>query len=263
MRTMYEHLQAHIAKHAYKRGKNKGDAPLDAWRRSRSHERVSPRTGCMAVHFHNTDVILAYPDGRIVLDCDGWGSAPTTRTCVNDALRRFGGNNAWLYSDRLYGKTQLVLKTARGQHAYYDGITIDADGTLLSEPKPFEGKRIDKAASKELYADMQECGFKDVFKLLHAVAEKLPYNNDDPLYDAVRFARPAELRDFITMELHANKWPYVVDRVSFHSVFNWRLGQQVHTKRDHKEAWARLMEIAKRDLYNTVAIEEDTTASTV
>lgn len=261
MRTMYEQLQAHIAANAYKRGKNKGDAPLDASRRSRSHERVVSRAGCMAVHFHNTDVILAYPDGRIVIDCDGWGTTPTTRTCINDALRWFGGNNAWLYSDRLYGKTQLVLKTRCGTYAYYDGITIDPSGELLSELKAFEGRRIDRDATKEMYADMQECGFKDVFKLLHAVAEKLPHANNDPLYDAVRFARPAELRDFITMELHANKWPYVVDSVSFRSGYDWKTQHYTHIKHDHKTAWGRLMEIVKKDLYNTVKIEEDKTAS--
>lgn len=259
MQTMYEQLQAHIAKHAYTRGKNKGDAPLDSSRRSRSHERVSPRAGCMAVHFHNTDVILAYPDGRIVIDCDGWAQTPTTKTCVNDALRWFGGNNAWLYSDRLYGKTQMVLKTRCGTYAYYDGITIDPSGEIMSEIKPFEGRRIDKAASKEMYAEMQECGFKDVFRLLHAVAEKLPHNNDS-LYDAVRFARPAELRDYITMELHANKWPYVVDLVSFRHGYDWKTQQYIHAKHDYKTAWSRLMEVVKKDLYNTVTIEEDNTA---
>lgn len=261
MQTMYEKLQAHIAKHAYKRGKNKGDAPLDSSRRGRAHERVIPRAGCMAVHFHNTDVILAYPDGRISIDCDGWGTTPTTRTCINDALRWFGGNNAWLYSDRMYGKTQLVLKTRCGTYAYYDGITLDADGTLLSEPKPFEGKRIDKAASKELHDDMKECGFKDVFKLLHAVAEKLPHNNDS-LYDTVRFARASELRDFITMELHANKWPYVVDLVSFRSGYDWKTQQHVSVKLDAKVAWNNLMQRVKKDLYDTVKIEEDTNEST-
>ena len=108
MQTMYERLQAHLTKHAYKRGANKGDAPLDSSRRGRSHERVSTRRDHMAVRFWNTDVIRAYPDGRIVLNCGGWYMSPTTKTCVNDALRWFGGNIAWLYSDRLYGKTQTV-----------------------------------------------------------------------------------------------------------------------------------------------------------
>lgn len=259
MQTMYEKLQAHLTKHAYTRGRNKGAAPLDASRRGRSHERVARRGAYMAVHFHNTDVIIACPDGRIVIDCDGWGIAPTTRSCINDALRWFGERTAYLYSDKMYGKTQLVLKTMRGKHAYYDGITIDADGTLLSEPKPFEGKRIDKTASKELHADMQECGFKDVFKLLHAVADKLPFIND-PLYETVRFASPAELRDFITQEVHSNKWPYVVDLVSFRSGYDYKARRTLHIKNDYKDAWARLMSIVKADLYNTVAIKEDNRA---
>lgn len=263
MQTMYEQLQAHIAKHAYKRGKHKGEAPLDKSRRSRSHERVAQWAGYVAVRFWNTDVIRAYPDGRIEIDCDGWNATPTTKACVNDALRWFSDTGARLSSHRMYGKTQSVLYVGvpRRPVAYYDGITLDAHGKVVSELRPFEGKRIDRDATKELYADMQECGFKDVFKLLHAVAEKLPHANDDPLYDAVRFARPAELRDFITMELHANKWPYVVDSVSFRSGYDWKTQHFTHIKHDHKTAWNNLMGIVKRDLYNTVKIEEDTTAS--
>ena len=261
MRTMYERLQAHLTKHAYKRGANKGDAPLDSARRGRSHERVSTRPDHMAVRFHGTDVICAYPDGRITIDCNDWATSPSTRTCVNDALRWFGGNNAWLYSDRMYGKTQLVLKTRCGTYAYYDGITIDPSGEITSEIKPFEGRRIDKAASKEMYAEMQECGFKDVFKLLHAVAEKLPHANNDSLYDTVRFARSAELRDFITNEFHSNKWPYVVDSVSFRHGYDWQTRTYSHTKHDYKTAWNNLMQRVKADLYDTVKIEEDTTAS--
>lgn len=262
MRTMYEQLQAHIAKHAYTRGKNKGDAPLDASRRSRSHERVSPRAGCMAVHFHNTDVILAYPDGRIVIDCNDWATSPTTRTCVNDALRWFGGNNAWLYSDRMYGKTQLVLKTRCGTYAYYDGITIDPSGEITSEIKPFEGRRIDRDATKELYADMKECGFKDIFKLLHAVSERggAP-NQGDPVREHVFLSRASFLRDYITSELHANKWPYVVEMVSFKQGYNWQTRNWEYNKLDAKTAWNNLMQRVKQDLYDTVKIEEDTAAS--
>ena len=260
MTTMYAKLQLHLERHAYKRGKNKGDAPMDASRRGRSFERVAKRADCMAVHFHNTDVILAYPDGRIVIDCNDWATSPTTRTCVNDALRWFGGNNAWLYSDRMYGKTQLVLSTRCGRYAYYDGITIDAEGSLLSENKPFEGRRIDRDATKEMYADMQECGFKDVFRLLHAVAEKLPSAND-PLHETVRFARASQLRDFITNEFHSNKWPYVVDLVSFKTMYNWRANAPTHHKLDAKTAWNNLMQRVKADLYDTVKIEEGTTES--
>lgn len=216
----------------------------------------------MAVHFHNTDVILAYPDGRIVIDCNDWATSPTTRTCVNDALRWFGGNNAWLYSDRMYGKTQLVLKTRCGTYAYYDGITIDPSGALMSEPKPFEGRRIDKAASKELHDDMKECGFKDMFKLLHAVSERIGApNQGDALRETVFLSRASSLRDYITSELHANKWPYVVEMVSFKQGYNWQTRKWEHQKLDAKVAWNNLMERVKKDLYDTVKIEEDTTAS--
>lgn len=263
MQTMYEQLQAHIAKHAYKSGKNKGDAPLDSSRRSRSHERVSPRSDHIAVHFHNTDVIKAYQDGRIEINCDGYAGRPTTRACVNDALRWFGGNNAWLYSDRVYGKTQLVLKTRCGTYAYYDGITIDPSGEITSEPKPFEGRRIDREATKEMYADMQECGFKDVFKVLHAVSERLgAANQGDALRERVFQADSPQLRHFITSDRHANKWPHVVEVVSFKQNFNWQTHMWEYQKLDYKTAWNNLMTRVKKDLYDTVKIEEDTPEST-
>lgn len=263
MRTMYEQLQAHIAANAYKRGKHKGDAPLDKSRRSRSHERVAQWAGYVAVRFWNTDVIRAYPDGRIEIDCDGWNATPTTKACVNDALRWFSDTGARLSSHRMYGKTQSVLYVGmpRRPVAYYDGITLDAHGKVVSELRPFEGKRIDRDATKELYADMQECGFKDVFKLLHAVTDSPAIRDDDPNRLAVRYARPAELRDFITMELHANKWPYVVETVSFKHGYDWQTRGWRDHKVDYKTAWNNLMQRVKKDLYDTVKIEEDTTAS--
>ena len=264
MQTMYEQLQAHIAANAYKRGKHKGEAPLDKSRRSRSHERVAQWAGYVAVRFWNTDVIRAYPDGRIEIDCDGWNATPTTKACVNDALRWFSDTGARLSSHRMYGKTQSVLYVGvpRRPVAYYDGITLDAHGKVVSELRPFEGRRIDRDATKELYADMKECGFKDMFKLLHAVSERggAP-NQGDPVREHVFLSRASFLRDYITSELHANKWPYVVEMVSFKQGYNWQTRNWEYNKLDAKTAWNNLMQRVKQDLYDTVKIEEDTTAS--
>ena len=260
MQTMYERLQAHLTKHAYKRGANKGDAPLDSARRGRSHERVSTRPDHMAVRFWDTDVIRAYPDGRIVLNSGGWYMSSTTRTCINDALRWFGGNKVWLYSDRLYGKTQMVLKVIGGnRYAYYDGIVLGADGAVLSELKPFVGKRIDRTASREFRAEMKECGFKDVFPLLHAVSEHQGRSTaGDDLRETVMLARNEAIMDYITSEIHANKWPYVVERVSFVDDYDYKTRSWIIRKRDVTAAWDILMEQVKRKLYNTVEIKEDT-----
>lgn len=264
MQTMYERLQAHLTKHAYKRGENKGDAPLDADRRGRSHERVSTRLDHMAVRFWNTDVIRAYPDGRIVLNCGGWYMSPTTKTCVNDALRWFGGNIAWLYSDRLYGKTQTVLKVIGGnRYAYYDGIVLGANGAVLSEIKPFAGKRIDRSESKALYEDMKECGFTDVFTMLHSVAEKnstASRHSMDP-DNSVQYADAHRMRDIITMTNHADKWPDVIQRFSFEHGYNWNTRVYDWQKIPRQQAWDRLMAFVKRPMYDTVEIKEDTIAS--
>lgn len=266
MQTMYERLQVHLTKHAYKRGENKGDAPLDSSRRGRSHERVATRLDHMAVRFYETDVIKAYPDGRIVLNCGGWYMSPTTKTCVNDALRWFSNTGAVLCSHRKYGQTQPVLYAGERQrlpYAYYDDIVLGANGAVLSEIKPFVGKRIDRSESKALREDMKECGFTDVFTMLHSVAEKNstalrhPMNPDDP----VQYADAHRMRDIITMTEHADKWPEVIQRFSFEHEYNWKTRQYDWQKFTRQQAWDRLMAFVKRPMYDTVEIKEDTIAS--
>lgn len=77
--TLYTTLSLHHSRYEYKRGYYLGDAPAIADKRWKSHFRVQKLRDCMAVMFHNTRIIRAYPDGTVMLDSAGWSDSPTTR----------------------------------------------------------------------------------------------------------------------------------------------------------------------------------------
>jgi hypothetical protein len=232
----------------YKRGKHKGTAPLDGFRRGRNHERVRETLdGNMAVRFHNTDVVVVRPDDSFVLNCDNWFRAPTTRICINDALNKFLPFGASVYNGNKFSKNQPIVCVKGKEYRYYDGITFDAEGELLSTHKPFEAKRIDKSETKELHDGVKASGFKDVFKLLHAAA-----TSDDEVWqpNGVRAAR--QLREILTNPDLSHNWPGVVRRYAFDFRFNWQARHHEHIKSDAQRAWTNIMKAAKEDLYETV-----------
>jgi hypothetical protein len=138
--TYHGKLKLHLERHIYKRGQYKGDAPMEARQRSKNHYRVIDRGTHMAVRFHNTDIIKAYPDGKITIDCEGWADRITTKTHLNMALP----GAYYVASYKVHSHSQLVVRTQTGRYRYYDGITFDADGTPTTELKPFLARRIDK-----------------------------------------------------------------------------------------------------------------------
>ena len=246
----YTSMQLHIDRHAYKRGANKGEAPLDGFRRSRNHERVrKTAAGNMAVRFHNTDVITVQPDGSFVLSCDGWFRSPTTRTCMNDAFHKFG-IPARVYNETLFSKHQPIVRVGGKEYRYYDGISFSSSGELLSQLKPFEAKRIDRSATKELHDGIKESGFRDAFKLLHATTTPEHESVDPSLKGTRRY--PEWLRDVLTDKDCADMWPGIVRQFAFKNDYDLRSRGWVHVKRDAKNTWTDIMYVAKGDLYETV-----------
>jgi hypothetical protein len=163
-------LKLHLERHMYKRGRNKGDAPADPARRSKSHFRVvKGNGGQMIVRMHNADLLTAYEDGRIRLDTRGWHDSQTTRACMNDALCFFG--MGYMGSIRYRGYSQAALRMNGKTYRYYDGMEFAADGTLLTEAKVFTAKLTDRDETAEFRADIKESGFADVFPILYAAAE--------------------------------------------------------------------------------------------
>lgn len=249
--TVYTAMQLHVARHMYKRGANKGEAPLDGSRRGRNHERVrETAAGNMAVRFHNTDVITVRPDDSFVLNCDNWFRSPTTRICMNDAFRAFfydAGLRVSVYNGVKFSKNQPIVCVNGQEYRYYDGITFSASGELLSTHKPFEAKRIARDETKELHDELKASGFKDVFKLLHAAA-----TSDDVGWQNAGGRIAPQLRYILTNSDLSHNWPGIIRRYAFTHGFNWSSRSYEYAKLPANQAWTAIMKAAKEDLYETV-----------
>lgn len=250
--TVYTSMQLHLARHMYKRGANKGEAPLDGSRRGRNHERVrETAAGNMAVRFHNTDVITVQPDDSFVVSCDGWFRSPTTRICLNDAFRKFffpiPGLHVSVYNGVKFSKSQPIVCVNGQEYRYYDGITFNAKGELLSTHKPFEAKRIARDETKELHDGLKASGFKDVFKLLHAAA-----TSDDVGWQNAGGRIAPQLRYILTNSDLSHNWPGIIRRYAFTHGFNWSSRSYEYAKLPANQAWTAIMKAAKEDLYETV-----------
>lgn len=170
----YELLKAHVAKHKYTRGRNKGSAPLDSKRRRRDWDLVIDRGDRMVVHRYSTDVLIAYPDGQVVVNCEGWGSSTTTRIAVTHGLYLMG-IRASMGSVRYRNLSQQVINLQGGSFRYYDGMTLvqDAAGKwVVTEPKPFRAKVRNMERVGAWDEAVKASGFKNLFPILHMNAER-------------------------------------------------------------------------------------------
>lgn len=161
--TAYENLKAHLSHHAYKRGAYKGAAPADASRRGRNRHRVEDRGSYIVIVFHATHIIRAYPDGRLVLDTNGWSEHPTTKAAVSDSLRICGHQyRGYLHAVRHGGYSQTAFRNLR----FYDGMELDVTGRVTTPLKPFSKRVADREARAEFRADTAD--FRAMLPVLHA-----------------------------------------------------------------------------------------------
>ena len=200
----YENLLAHIDKHKYLRGAHKGDAPLDPKRRRKSENRVINRGAYAAVIRWRTEILRAYPDGRVVLSCDGWGPQPTTKEAMNYALSIADIGVGWLNSVRHKGVSQLAL----GQWRYYDGMALmpSPDGYKPTVLQSFRGRRKDKSQTQEFRERMKTSGFNALFPMLYANAT----SEDRPFS-----INPNALHETLTDPSLAYLWPGAVAYFKF------------------------------------------------
>lgn len=216
--TPHERLAQHLARYKYKRGKHKGDAPANPTRRGKTHYRViALHNGSMAVRFHNTDILTAWPDGTFAISSGGWPYSPTTRDALWFCLNKFTPSAHRLCSVRRYGLSQLTLAGSR----FYDGMTFDAAGHLTSPVRPLQARRISRPDTVILHRGVKDSGFKGMSPLLAATISTRPLS----------CLSARQLRDVITDPDHAALWPEVVARYP---------------------TWPALMAAAKRDLYEIV-----------
>lgn len=202
----YENLLAHIDEHKYLRGAHKGDAPLDAKRRRRTEDRVVRGGGYAAAVRYGTEILRAYPDGRVVLHCGGWGSAPTTRLAMNEALciTELVSSVGWMHGVQFRGISQLAL----GVWRYYDGMELlpSPDGYKPTVLQSFRGRRKNKSQTQEFREGMKTSGFNALFPMLYANAT----SEDRPMtLDTVR------LSEALTDPSVADQWPRIVAYYKF------------------------------------------------
>jgi hypothetical protein len=243
--TTYTKLNAHLADHAYKRGQYKGDAPFDKSRRSRSHHRVVQRADCMAIRFHNTDIVRAYPDGRVMIDCKGWASNITTMTAVRDA-NKFLTFQLSIGSRSVMSLNQMVIMRMDKTFLYYDGITFDGEGNIITPLCPFEARRIDKAESKEFMDEVNASGFKDMFKVLYATVQPP---------EGTAYFQPRVLNDILTDPDYAADWPHIIAKYKYDKRWQSSGGWGWEEVGTAKTCWSRIMSACKRNMYNIVRTE--------
>lgn len=248
--TAFTKLKMHLDRHAYKKGGYKGDAPADSSRRGKTHFRVVGRKslGCMAVRMHNTDIITAYEDGRLILDCRGWAHSSTTKENMQYALH-LCGIRAYLGSRVVSSKNQLCYFNANdGAVVYYDGMVIDSTGKVIGTLRRFMARRRDRTQTKEFEEAVKASGFKDMFKLLHATC-----GPEDMVMHSLA-SSGEHLKDMLTSEVHANRWKPLVANFAWETETRWTPQgvKRTHIKRDASRTWSALMESAKKHMYEEV-----------
>jgi hypothetical protein len=174
MTNAYGNLSLHHSRHEYKRGQYKGDAPADGSNRGKSHFRVikpdaAYPTDPYKVRFHATNILLAYPDGRIKINCNGYANAPTTRAALTQALS-ICGIRGGLCSKRLGKASQTELFIWGKSYKYYDGMEFSAEGVLLTEARTWLAGVMDTDKTKAFRAQTKE--FWAVFPVLFATRNK-------------------------------------------------------------------------------------------
>jgi len=240
--SAHARLTVHLDKHMYKRGYNIGDAPADKDSRAKTNFRVIKRGENMAVRLHNTDILTAYPNGDVVLDCRGWAHSMTTKAAMGFALRVFHPTYLNIGSYKFKGNSQTCLYLAGGRTVrYYDGIRLSQTSEVLTPLQAFKCTRINKAQSKALADGVKASGFKNMFAMLYATVTA----ND-------RSGRTTGSgTELITNADNAEYWPTIVA----HTKFVGGYYNTVYENDTPAKAWTRCMNMFKHTMYKTVDTE--------
>jgi len=243
MTTTYTRLKEHLDKYMYKRGYNIGDAPADKDNRAKTNFRVIKRGENMAVRLHGTDILTAYPNGDVVLDCRGWSHSSTTKEAMGFTLHRFHPAYINIGSYKFKGNSQTCLYLPDGRAVrYYDGIRLSQTSEVLTPLQVFQCTRIDRVQSKALADGVKASGFKKVFAMLYATVT--PQDKDRYLN-----IRGTEL---VTNADNAEYWPATVAHAKFVGGYYYPSVPENDTP---AKAWARCMGAYKHTMYETVDTE--------
>jgi len=240
--SAHARLTEHLDKYIYKRGYNIGDAPADKDRRAKTNFRVIKRGENMAVRLHGTDILTAYPNGDVVLDCRGWANSVTTKVAMGFALHRFNPDYLNIGSYKFKGNSQTCLYLPDGRAVrYYDGIRLSQTSEVLTPLRAFRCTRIDRVKSKALADGVKASGFKSMFAMLYATVTA----ND-------RSGRTTGSgTELITNADNAEYWPTIVA----HTKFVGGYYNTVYENDTPAKAWTRCMSMFKYTMYETVDTE--------
>ena len=243
--NMYTKLSMHLERHMYKRGRNKGSAPANAHRRAMDHYRVvKGNDDTMRIRMYNTDIITAYPNGDVKIDTNGYHTHNTTIIRLNESFGFFEGVGVGMGKRSIYSYSQPVLRVNGKLYYFYDGITLNAQGEIITPLQAFEQKKVDRVATKELANDLQESGFTDAFKLLYAVATPDDMEKDN--YGMFGICLP----DTLTDNNRADTWKMIIARSKFERGYSFANSGYEYTERaDAKACWARIMAQCKKTMY--------------
>ena len=242
--NMYTKLSMHLSRHLYKRGKFKGDAPADSRRRGMSHFRVvKGNDDTYRVRMYGTDIITAYPNGNVKLDTSGYYAHNTTIIRLNEALHWFfEGVSSSLYKRVVFSYSQPVLRAHDKLYSYYDGITLDAQGKIITPLQAFEQKRTDRAATKELAEDLINSGFTDAFKLLYATATPEDIEEDNYALFGVNWS------DMLANNDQAHHWKTIIARNKYERNY-WGGAIRWQERSNAKACWATIMAYCKKNMF--------------
>ena len=241
--SAHARLTVHLDKYIYKRGYNIGDAPADKDNRAKTNFRVIKRGENMAVRLHNTDILTAYPNGDVVLNCRGWVHSMTTKAAVGFALRVFHPTYLNIGSYKFKGNSQTCLLFPNGRTVrYYDGIRLSQTSEVLTPLQAFQCTRIDRVKSKALADGVKASGFKSMFAMLYATVT---------LQDRSGRTTGSGTAQ-ITNADNAESWPTIVAQVKFVGRY---YHSSVYEDDTPAKAWTRCMSLFKNMMYETVDTE--------
>lgn len=233
----YNNMKLHLTRHFYTRGMFKGDAPVES--RAKNHFRVVQAPSYrdeMYVRFHNTNIITAYEDGSFKMNTNGWASSMTTKMAVSDAAWKFCKMSVSIHNQLVMSEKQAVVTVKGKTYVYYDGMKFSIEGALLTEAKPFQMRRIDKAQTKQYALDIKASGFKDMFPILYSTCTQ----------EQSREWLQGMSEEITTRDYDAAKWPLLIAK---HKYYGWGGGNE----KDMKATWASIMKDAKVGMYNIYA----------
>lgn len=239
----YTKLSMHLSRHMYKKGANKGSAPANQHRRWMDHFRVTAGPDdTMRIRMWNTDIITAYPNGDVKIDTNGYHTHNTTIIRLNEAFGFFEGVGISMGKQSVFSYSQPVLRVNQKRYYFYDGITLNAQGEIITPLQAFEQKRTDRAETKELAEDLANSGFKDAFPILYATTTVEDRGENDYSLFGVNW------NDVLANNDQAHHWKTIIARIKFERTYTHG-GYDYVEKSNAKACWASIMAYCKKNMY--------------